>query len=70
MRCPVCNGRIFLQKKWRPEVKEINFETREIKLIIKRSTRKFNYCANCGFRLYGRDVTRLNKELKYLEDVD
>lgn len=69
MRCPICGHRVFLQKKWHPDMIELNFEIREKKKVKNKGRRVFNYCADCGYRLYGKDVTRLNKEVKYLEDV-
>lgn len=70
MKCPICGHRVFLQRKWNPEVTVVNFETRTRQIIKKPSRKKFNYCANCGYRLYKEEITQFNKEFKYLREFE
>ena len=70
MICPICGNRVFIEKKWDSKMKIINFETRQVLVAKQPSRKKSYYCSvsSCGYRLWGKEVTRLNKEIKYLSE--
>ncbi len=72
MKCPICGGMVFIEKKFDKKLKAINFETRTILDDKSNSRQKFYYCASagCGYKLWGNEVTQIRKEMKYLKDVE
>ena len=70
LKCPICEGRKFYERKYDNKIRMIDFTDRTITNQKKIHRRKSYVCLKCGFSLYGDHATRIRKEMKYLEIID
>lgn len=68
MKCPICEKKMFIERKYDKNIRMINFEIGETLDSIDKSRKVFYECANCGYKPYGTDLTRLRRELKGIEE--
>lgn len=69
LKCPVCGNKVFKELKYADDHRVINFEKRTIEEIHKYQRKKYYYCTNCNFKMYGKYGRRLRKEMEFLEEI-
>lgn len=70
MKCPICEGRKFYERKYDNNIRMIDFTDRTITKQKKIHRKKSYVCLKCGFSLYGDHATRIRKEIAYLEEME